>query len=326
MGETSLASDRLGGRDADGSQHDSGTWQVANKKSWALGSDVAITALHHDQAIAESSVTAAMDQLHRVDALMSIYRTNSQVSQLNREGIVKNPHPYLVDVLRAACDVSRRSDGAFDVTVQPLWQLYRQAKQRGDLPDAAAVKAARSLIDWRSIEMTTKVIRLRRPGAAITLNGIAQGFAADRVAATLRVFGIRHALVDTGEIAALGRRQNRHAWTVGIQHPRREDAFVSLAKLAGRCLATSGDYATTFTPDFRHNHLFDPHTGRSPTLLSSVSVCAATAMQADALATTVSVLGPTDGIELIRRTPGADALLVLKGGAVIATDGFPMPT
>jgi thiamine biosynthesis lipoprotein len=96
-----------------------------------------------------------------------------------------------------------------------------------------------------------------------------------------------------------------------------------LVQLKGRCLSTSGDYATSFSADHRHHHLFDPRTGRSPQGFSSVSIAATTALEADALSTAVFVLEPEKGLELVRATPGADALLVFKDGRTLATQGFP---
>ncbi len=110
---------------------------------------------------------------------------------------------------------------------------------------------------------------------------------------------------------------------MGIQHPRIEDAYISVAKLDGRCLATSGDYATSFSPDHRDNHIFDPRTGKSPTELASVSVLAESGLVADGLSTALFVLGPEQGLRLIEATPGADALFVLKDGRTLATRGFP---
>ena len=157
----------------------------------------------------------------------------------------------------------------------------------------------------------------------MTLNGIAQGFAADRAMAALRRHGIGHALVDAGEIGTLGGRDASEPWKVGIQHPRRQDAYIEIAKLDGRCLSTSGDYATSFDEDHRDHHIFDPHTGRSPAAFSSVTIAAPTATQADALSTAVFVLGPERGLDLVRSSPSVDALLVLKDGRTLATDGFP---
>lgn len=132
--------------------------------------------------------------------------------------------------------------------------------------------------------------------------------------------------MDTGEVAGLGARRDGDPWRVGIQHPRNPDAYISLAHLDGRALATSGDYVTTFTADFAHHHILDPTTADSPPQLASVTVAAATGIEADMLSTAALVLGPDAGRELVADTPGADALFVGKDGRVVATSGFPIAT
>lgn len=297
--------------------------QAVTQKTWALGADVSLTVLHARREVAQQAVDAAVAELRLVERLMSLYRPQSALCRLNRDRKLDRAHPYLVEVLRAAETTSRQTAGAFDVTVQPLWNVYAAAQKAGRLPDAEAVEAARRNVDWRQIEITADCIRLRGDETAITLNGIAQGFAADRVLAALRQHDIRHALVNTGEIGTLGGKTRDEAWTVGIQHPRRDDAYLALVKLQGRCLATSGDYATAFSDDRRDHHIFDPHTGHSPRELASVSVVAATATQADALSTALFVLGAQRGQELLDATPDTDALFVLKDGTTLATAGFP---
>jgi thiamine biosynthesis lipoprotein len=296
------------------------------RASRALGTEVSITALHAQRDVAERAVAAAFAELELVEELMSIYRPHSQLSRLNRDGYQESPHPYLLQVLNAAARVSRHSHGAFDVTVQPLWALYADAHKRGTLPDAAEVEAARQKVDWRRLEISRERVGLLRPGMAVTLNGIAQGFATDQALGALKQHGIAHALVNAGEIGALGCRPDGDLWTVGIQHPREPDAYISLAKLQGRALATSGDYATSFTPDRAYNHIFDPRTGRSPQEFASVSIAAPTSMEADALSTAVFVAGVEPGLKLIESSPGADAFFVLKSGRTLATKGFPLET
>lgn len=301
----------------------SGGLRKAERTSWALGADVSITALHEDLRNAERALDDAFAELERIEEAMSLYRPQSQLCRLNREGALDNPDPYLVDVLRAAAETSERSDGAFDATVQPLWTLYAAARKSGTLPSPDAIREATRLVDWRKVEVTDHRIRFRAEGMAVTLNGIAQGFAADRVRAALQARGVRHALVNTGEFGSLGRKADGTPWTVGIQHPRKPDAYVALAALEDRFLSTSGDYATAFSDDFRHHHIFDPRTGLSPTEFSSVTVVAPTGMEADALTKVVFVRGLEAGLDHVRSVPGADALCVLKNGRMIRTDGFP---
>lgn len=298
-------------------------WQTFNRSSTALGSNVSMAVLHRDKSEAESAMTAAFAELELVETLMSIYRRDSQVSRLNRDGFLNNPHPHLVKVLEHAAKVAAQTDGAFDVTVQPFWTLYREAQRRGNLPDEDSIRQTCEAVDWRRVQIETNRIQLNGRGTAITLNGIAQGFAADAAMAALRRHGVEHALIDTGELGTLGAKPTGEGWKVGIQHPREPEAFISMARLEDRCLATSGDYQTRFSEGFAHHHLFDPHTGHSPVELSSVSVAAPSAMCADALSTAIFVLGFERGLEMIQRTPGTDALLIGKNGRVVASDGFP---
>lgn len=301
-----------------------GELKEVGRKSWALGSDVSITVLHRDATVGKAAIEAAFNELELIEDVMSIYRPTSQLMQLNRDGKLDDPHPYLVEILKAAQRLSFQSDGAFDVTVQPLWEVYDQANRRNELPTSAELATARSRVGWNKLHVTPSQIRLDGQGSAITLNGIAQGFAADRVAAVLRKHEVSNALIDTGEINSLGAKANGEQWNVGIQHPRDVEAFVSIAALAGRCLATSGDYATKFSDDYRHHHLLDARTGHSPAELSSVSIVAGTALTADALSTAVFVMGPEAGLRLVERTAGVDALLILKDGSSMATAGFPV--
>jgi thiamine biosynthesis lipoprotein len=157
----------------------------------------------------------------------------------------------------------------------------------------------------------------------VTLNGIAQGFAADQAVAALQRAGIEHALVNTGEVGSLGHKANHAPWTVGIQHPRHDDAYAAVARLAGRALSTSGDYATTFSADRRHHHIVDPRVGFSPTELASTTIVAPTALEADALSTAVLVLGADAGLRLVAERAGVDALVVFKDGRTRKTAGFP---
>ncbi len=297
--------------------------QAARRRGFALGATTCIVALHEDYATAERAVEAAFAELETVQSVMSLYRRESQLCRLNKEGVLLAPHPYLLQVLEEARAMSAASGGDFDITVQPLWTLYATATQNGHLPSAEDIDRTRQLVDWRRVQIRKNSIRLTGSGTAVTLNGIAQGFAADRALEALEAGGVRHALVNAGEIGAMGRRRDGERWTIGIQHPRRQDAFIWRAHLDGRCVATSGDYGTAFSPDRVHNHIFDPCTGRSPREFQSVTVLAKTGLVADALSTTVFVSGLERGIELIESTPGADALFVLKNGETRATEGLP---
>jgi thiamine biosynthesis lipoprotein len=213
---------------------------------------------------------------------------------------------------------AKLSSGAFDPTVQPLWALYAA----GGAPNAVNIHGAIRFVDWRRVHADASEIRLG-PGQEITLNGIAQGFAADRVREIFLAHGIRHGLANTGEFCALGAKSDASPWQIGIQHPRVRDAYVTVAPLRDRFLATSGDYETKFSDDFSSHHIFDPTTGRSPGELSSVTVVAPTGIEADALSTAIFVLGPSRGFDLAATRPDVDVLLVMENGEVLASPNFP---
>ncbi len=294
------------------------------RNSRALGAMVAITVLHHNESNARPAIDAAFSELEQIEACLSLYRPDSQVSRLNRRRELTDPDPRLIRLLQVAQDTSERTEGAFDITVQPLWELFSKTQKAGHLPSESDVEIARRKVDWRRVKFDRDRVWLQGEGTKITLNGLAQGFAADRVQEVLQHHGIEHALIDTGEICTLGNRSPHEGWTIGIQHPRNEEAYVSLAELAGRCLATSGDYATTFTPDRRHHHLFNPLTGHSPAEFSSVSIAAETGLTADVLSTALFVMGSDRGMAFLGEFAEADAFVVLKNGQTIKTPGFPV--
>ena len=285
--------------------------QKFSKSSEALGASVMMTVLHADKHVANTALDAAFAELERIESVLSLYRPESQISRLNREGVLEAPDAWLIEVLRFAADVAEKSGGAFDVTVQPLWAL------KGVKPDAATL----ALVDWRKVELGEKSIKLA-PGMAITLNGIAQGFAADAAMRVIRAHGVEHALIDAGEFSAHGNNAENAPWRIGIQHPREREAFAALTRLENRCLATSGDYETAFSDDFSRHHILDPHTGVSPGELASVSVLAPSAMAADALSTALFVLGAKHGMEFLTRFKDTDALIILKDGHRLVTAGF----
>nr|WP_315202057.1 FAD:protein FMN transferase [uncultured Albidiferax sp.] len=302
-------------------QQDSLLWR--ERTLTGLGTTMAIRVGHADAALAEQALDAARDTIRHVEDHMSLYRSDSAICQLNRTGRLHHPHPDLARILRLAQTVAARSYGAFDVTVQPLWTAFQTASSQGRLPTADAVRRARSLVDWRQLEVSDESITLRRQGMGITLNGIAQGFAADLVVARLQALGIRHALIDTGEWAALGTPEPHRDWTLGVADPRDARAVLARVAMDGRCMATSADNQCSFSPDFQHHHIFDPATGYSPSGLSCVAVLAPSCALADALTKVMFVAGFQHALQLAKAW-NVDVLVVDKKGMWQASAGVRM--
>ena len=260
----------------------------------ALGAESTIMLAHPDHAAAGQALAACRAEIARLERIFSLYRADSALSQLNRQGWLDAPPLELVQLLAFSARVSAATGGAFDVTVQPLWNLYAThfavSAADPDGPGDAALAATLELVDWRAVELDSAWIGFRRPGMAVTLNGVAQGYITDRVADLLRSRGFENVLVELGEIRALGRRPGSDHWRAGIADPNDQSAFLLELPLLDAALATSGGYGTCFDPAHRHHHLLDPATGRSAALHASVSITAARAMVADALSTALTIL------------------------------------
>ena len=257
-----------------------------------FGTTLNLRAAHADPGRAERALDLAVAEIRAIEASMSLFRPDSELQRLNRDGVLRRPSAHLLAVLREAQTIARRSAGAFDPTVQPLWASFERARQAGRLPSPRELATARALVDWQAVEVSDEQVRLRRPGMALTLNGIAQGRAADAAAAALRAHGIRHGLLDTGEFAMLGRDEEDRPWTLGIEDPRDNQRIVAALRSDGRCIATSAAHRSAFSADLQHHHIFDPATGRSPTALRSVTVAATSGMRADALTKVMYIAGP----------------------------------
>lgn len=299
------------------------TGELHSAAALGFGTTLRIVIVHPDRHEAARIMAEAFERAHLVDRLMSIYNTASQVFRLNRDGALDDPDPHVLRVLEQAQALSVLSKGAFDVTVQPLWRAYRDAEGPSGRPAQRDRLVATSKVGWEKVALSSARIHFLTPGMQITLNGLAQGYATDLVQASLRGNGIEHALVDCGEFSATGRRPSHAPWMLGVPDPRQPGKPAATLRLDGRSLATSGDYAWTFTPDFVHHHIFDPATGDSPQELASVTVAAPSGILADGLSTAFMVMGARKAHALAARLPGVDVMTINKRGIVWKSPGFP---
>lgn len=261
----------------------------------ALGARASIR-LDHPQAAA---ITArCLAEIDRLEDILSLYRPDSALSRLNRDGRLEAPPFELLDCLTLARAVHRASDGRFDVTVQPLWALWAKAATAGRRPTTTERQAALAVTGADRLHLSPQAITLK-PGMAVTLNGIGQGYVADRVAALLAGDGLTDILIDTGELHAMGGRPDGAAWQVGTGSGR-------VVPLRERAMATSAPLGTTFDAAGRDGHILEPRTG-APTVSTwrEISISSSSAALADAL-TTAAVLTPDRA--------GIDALLAAFPG------------
>ncbi len=286
----------------------------------ALGAQVSIEIYHPDRAEAERLVDRCVLDVRRLEQQFSLYSTGSAISTLNRTGILVSPDADMVALLRASLLFAGITHGAFDPTVQPLWQLYSDhfTSERPDSDGPSPLKLAEALgkVGYASLRVSEDRIVLARHGAAITLNGIAQGYATDRVVERLRKAGLSTTLVNMGEIRAIGARPEGTPWRVGLADPERQGMVTETIDLIDCAVATSAGAGFRFDASGRFTHLFDPATGRSPSRYSTVSVLAPTATEADALSTAFSLMPPSEIRDIVAARANVQARLTDSGGTL----------
>ena len=286
----------------------------------ALGGPARIVLRHPDNQRARQVLSHCVAEIDRLESVFSLHRPGSELAQLNQHGKLASPSHDLRLAMAAARRFGVLSDGAFDVTVQPLWQTYARhfATRPGDRRGPAAQYLARAaaLVDYRNLDLDEGRIRLARPGMAVTLNGIAQGYITDRIADLLRDAGMTGVLVDLGEMRALD-APGENPWRIGIEDPRNRGQIIGSLPLRSAALATSGGYGMPFDADGRFHHLFDPATGRSAAQCLSATAVAPDAMTADALATALAVAKSERTRALLAAFGGSHAWLILPDGGVV---------
>jgi thiamine biosynthesis lipoprotein len=280
-----------------------------------------VTLWHTDAALCRRTILKMRAEIARYERIFSLYRPESEIARLNAAGALTSPAPEL----RALIEESQRfgvlSAGAFDISVQPLWQLYEAHfwSHAHVVPDivARAQDVARELVDFRRIETGAGRIAFAREGMGITLNSVAQGFITDAIADMLRNEGFESAVVDLGEFHTLGRHPDGHAWRIGIQDALAASEVGRVIELDDMALAVSGGYGTTFEPTGHFHHIFDPQTGASANKLADAAVIGPRATAANALTVAICVVGEDRAHALLEACPGTHAIVTRPDGTSV---------
>ncbi len=249
----------------------------------ALGAPASMTFEGLDRAAAAGLAGQVEAEISRLEGLFSLYRARSELRRLNRFGRLDRPSHEMLELLDLVRLVNESTGGAFDPTVQPFWRLHARAAADNRAPTPVEMRAALLASGWRYVQVEAGLVRFGRPGMALTLNGVAQGYIADRIAGLLRARGLVDVLIDTGEIQALGRRADRKPWRAGIVLP--DGMPVARRALSDRALATSAPHATLLDAARGAGHILDPRTGEPAARWRLASVSAPRAALADALST-----------------------------------------
>ncbi len=281
-------------------------------------------------------IEAGFNELNRMDDMMSDYKADSELSKVNREAFANSVKvtPELFDILQKSVEYSRLSNGAFDITVGPLVDLWHKAGETNSMPDANTIAATKAKVGYEKLILDTKAqtVRFAVEGMRLDLGGIGKGYAVDKAVEAMKRKGAVGGMVDSGgNIGCFGRPAHGGSWLIGIQDPGLADSGQRIADSAGNGLAegsqpmmvlklvdcavaTSGDYNRfVMVGGKKVSHIIDTNSGGGAGKLSSDTIIAKTAVDADALSTAVNVLGPEKGLALIESLPDVECILITPG-------------
>lgn len=280
-----------------------------------MGTLAEVTAVAENKDTARRAVQAAYQRLEAVERLMSTYRTDSEISQLNSLSAGESLQVSLATffVLQQSLDIARRSGGAFDITCRPLIQLWREAAEQHKLPTEQQIQQTLSRIGWQHLRLDpeSKTVSVEIDDLQVDLGGIAKGYGLDAAAAAMREAGAVGGLVNVGgDVYAFGKRADGDAWTIGIRNAFQPGLMGQLA-ITNLAVTTSGIQQRFFDiQGQRYSHIIDPRTGRPAEQAPSVTVIAKTGIDADAWATVFSVLTVEEGKKLAMQLKDVEVLWV----------------
>lgn len=274
---------------------------------------------------AEAIAAKAVAEAERIERKYSRYLEDSVVSRINRNA---GRTPVAVDeetirLVGHALRLAERTGGAFDPTVGVLRRVWDF--RGGKAPSPEAIEALLPLVDWRQVSVRNGTLFLRREGMELDLGGIGKEYAVDRVAGRLREEGVESAVVNlAGDVRTLGARGDGRPWRIGIMDPRRKETCRFSVRLMGDGgVASSGDYERYFIEDgVRQHHILDARTGWPVRGVAAVTVVAPDTFRAGLAATAVFMLGPVEGMRLLRESPAVEGVLVTTEDELLATPGM----
>ena len=294
-----------------------------SRTALAMGTYVSMTAIHSSRDEAENAIGLAFEEMDRLSRVLSRYDSSSPVSDLNSAGYLNSAPQEVLELVARSIYYNRQTNGAFDVTVKPLVDLYKESFKAGSSPKEDEVQAVLQRVGAEHLRFENGNIRFERDNMGITLDGIAKGYIVDRASELLASKGISSHLINAGgDIRTSGSAAKGKPWTVAVQDPAKQKNYPEVIRMTSGAIATSGNYEIFYDREKMFHHIVDSRTGLSPELSASVTVKAGTVMDADALSTSVFVMQPAAGVSFINGQPGCECLVVGNDGNISKSVGW----
>ena len=287
---------------------------------------VTITVYAADEEKADAAIDAGFARMEEIERVASIFDEQSQASQLNRDGYLEAPSEDFQQLITKSLEYGKLTDGAFDITVQPLLELWEAGLwQEPEAVQQSRINETLALVGWEKISLQDDKIFFTVPGMKITLGGIAKGYAADEALKVIKKAGIKYALVNAGgDMSTFSSKPKGVPWVIALVNPDDETQSLANFEISSKAIATSGNYERYFDPEREAHHIIDPKTGYSAQECISTTVIADNATQADALATAIFVMGPEAGVELIESLSNVECLIVSADRTIYVSSGLSM--
>jgi thiamine biosynthesis lipoprotein len=290
----------------------------------ALGTVVTIRVDDPLESEAAGAIVAdSFGEVSRLEAILSRFVARSPVTTLNMGAYIVKPDPELVQVLKLAAHNSDLTEGAYDVTVLPALNLFKDVAAGGSLPTDAQFDGAKALIDFEKLNVSDGEVSFSASGMGMTLDCIGKGWILDRIHDRLKTKGVRSALVQGGgSFRAVGAKADGSPWAIGVRDPLDANATISTVYLKDNAVITSGDYENYFTADKKYYHIIDPATARSPLFSHSATITAPIAAQADPLGVSSMVKSPQEALSMIESTKDCECLIATRDAGNVKSSGF----
>jgi thiamine biosynthesis lipoprotein len=288
-----------------------------------MGSKFEITLVDKDSLSAEKNIDRSIDEIQRIENLISEWKPETQISEVNRNAGIKpvKVDPEVFALTEKGIYFSKLTDGAFDISIVAMDKIWKFDDSMNELPSEESIKNSVKNVGYQNIilDKTNSTIFLKNKGMKIGFGSIGKGYAADKTRELIKSLGVKAGIINaSGDISAWGNQPDGKPWAIGINDPFKDDKIAAVLYLKENAVTTSGSYEKyAEIHGKRYSHIMNPKTGYPSTGLTSVTVVGSNATMANGFSTSIMVLGKKEGLKLIKKFPEYQYLLITDTGKII---------